>query len=171
MTDRLDDIAPDGYTPLKPFAWDQRCFGCGSQNPSGLRMRFYRKADEVASWLSIPEHLCGWNGVAHGGVICTILDEVMSWTAMHLLRRLILTRSMEVSFLKPVPTNRRFKATGCVAERISDRQAVLRAHLEDASGVCYARGRGSFALFTVAAGRRMKVIDASIIDGFERFLG
>jgi len=166
-----DDPIADGYTWLEPIAWDQRCFGCGSNNPSGLHMQFFRKNDAVVSWLSIPDHLCGWAGVAHGGVICTILDEVMSWTAMHLVRRLILTRSMEVTFLKPVATGRRVKTVGRLESRINDRQATLRAHIEDESGVCCARSRGTFALFTVAAGRRMKVIDPAVLDHFERFIG
>ena len=134
-------------------------------------MQFYRKEDEVASWVNVPEHLCGWNGVAHGGVICTILDEIMSWTAMHLTRKLIMTRTLTVAFLKPVYTRRPIKVVGHLETRVSDREALLGAQLVDTAGICLARSHGTFALINVAAARRMKVIDPAIVDGFERFLG
>jgi uncharacterized protein (TIGR00369 family) len=163
---------PDGrgYIQLPAFTWDQRCFGCGSGNPYGLKMQFHRKDDEVASWIRIPEHLCGWGGLVHGGVIATILDEVMSWTAIHLARRLILTQSMQVAFLKPIHTGQTIKAAGKMEARLSERKATCSAQIVDDTGSCCARGQGVFALFTASAGRRMKIIDPAIIDGFERFL-
>jgi hypothetical protein len=94
----------------------------------------------------------------------------MSWTAMHLTRRLILTRTMTVTFLKPVYTSRPIKVAGHLETRVGDREAVLCAQLVDTSGICRAHSRGTFALISVAAARRMKVIDPAIVDGFERFL-
>ena len=170
MTTPSADLDDRGYIQLPPFAWDQRCFGCGSSNPHGLKMQFHRKDDEVVSWIRIPEHLCGWGGMVHGGVIATILDEVMSWTTIHLARRLILTRSMQVDFLKPIHTGQQIKAVGKMEARPSERKAMCGAQILDETGNCCARGQGVFALFTASAGRRMKIIDPAIIDGFERFL-
>jgi hypothetical protein len=51
-------------------------------------MDFYYADNAVFSWVSAPEHLCGWNNLLHGGVIATILDEIMSWTAIDILKKL-----------------------------------------------------------------------------------
>ena len=56
------------------------CFGCGADNPHGLRLQVERQDD--GTWLAefIPQDChCGWPGVVHGGVLCTALDEVMSY--------------------------------------------------------------------------------------------
>src|SRR5215472_15397587 len=65
------------------------CFGCGQDNPEGMRFR-------------IPRRYQGPPGHVHGGIIATILDEAMG--KVNKLRSVIaLTRNMEVEYLKPVP--------------------------------------------------------------------
>ncbi|MGD9754428.1 MAG: PaaI family thioesterase [Acidimicrobiia bacterium] len=53
------------------------CFGCGLANERGLQLRF-RLLDDggVATTVAVPDHLCGVDGVVHGGIQATILDEV-----------------------------------------------------------------------------------------------
>jgi uncharacterized protein (TIGR00369 family) len=54
-----------------------RCFGCGQENHQGLRLRFRRLADgSVETSVRLAEHFCGVDGVVHGGIQATILDEV-----------------------------------------------------------------------------------------------
>ena len=67
---------------------DHNCFGCSATNPSGLQMKFYTDEVLVFSWLTLPAHLSGWSNLVHGGVISTILDEIMSWTALCMLNKL-----------------------------------------------------------------------------------
>lgn len=82
------------------------CFGCGQQNPIGLKMRFRQEEADlyVADFLPLPEHQ-GYPGITHGGIICTILDEAMGrfiWAqGYHGL-----TARLEVRFRKPVPVGR-----------------------------------------------------------------
>lgn len=52
------------------------CFGCGQGNERGLRLRFHLRGDLVATTVDVAEHLCGVDGVVHGGIQATILDEV-----------------------------------------------------------------------------------------------
>ncbi len=61
---------------------DAHCFGCSQKNPHGLKMRFYTDDTALYSWLNVPTHLCGWDGIVHGGVLSTILDEIMGWSAI-----------------------------------------------------------------------------------------
>ena len=58
-----------------PNSKTHNCFGCSPINPSGLQMEFYANDSFVFSEVTVPQHLCGWNNLIHGGVLSTILDE------------------------------------------------------------------------------------------------
>jgi hypothetical protein len=55
----------------------------------------------------------------------TILDEIMSWAALYLLRRIILTESMTVEFIKPVIIGETMEAGGGVLELKGRRDAII----------------------------------------------
>jgi uncharacterized protein (TIGR00369 family) len=63
--------------------------------------------------------------VAHGGVVSTILDEIMSWAAMYLLKRIVLTESMTVEFMKPVIISETMETEGRVLELKGKRDAII----------------------------------------------
>jgi hypothetical protein len=98
---------PQKYVKI-PKGDDHHCFGCSPSNPHGLKMDFYYADNAVFSWVSVPEHLCGWNNLLHGGVIATILDEIMSWTAIYILKKFILTKKMTVEYIKPLTVGTKF---------------------------------------------------------------
>ncbi|HOR33241.1 MAG TPA: PaaI family thioesterase, partial [Syntrophales bacterium] len=112
-----------GYT-LLPNREDHCCFGCGPANTQGLRMQFYTDGETVVSWLTVPPHLCGWSNLVHGGILFTALDEVMGRAMIYLLRRFILTKTMTIEYLKPVPHGREIKVEGRVLEVRSEREAT-----------------------------------------------
>lgn len=85
-----------------PKLGDFKCFACGTANPIGLRMEFYREGDSVVSEIEFNEHHSGWERVIHGGLITTVLDEIMGWTIMVFKRTFFVTRGLEVRFLRPV---------------------------------------------------------------------
>ena len=155
--------------PLDNFTPDRSCFACGRDNPAGLHMDFATDGEKLYSRLVLPETLCGWEGIAHGGIVATVLDEIMSWTAVHLLERLILTRRIGVEYLRPVPTGTVIRVEGWVERIVSDREAVMGASILDNAGGALTRADGIFALFTPAAARKVWVIDPSVIRGFEAF--
>jgi acyl-coenzyme A thioesterase PaaI-like protein len=58
---------------------NNRCFVCGPQNPFGLRMRFERVEGVVRSETVVGRWQQGWEGVTHGGIIASVLDEAMAY--------------------------------------------------------------------------------------------
>ena len=46
-------------------------------------MVFYTDNERVYSKLSVPELMNSWQGLVHGGIVSTILDETMFFTAMY----------------------------------------------------------------------------------------
>ncbi len=162
-------IDKSNLIPLGNFDADGTCFACGPENSAGLHMHFHTNGETVFSWLKVPRHLCGWQNILHGGIISTILDEVMSWTAHHLIKKLILTRSISIEFLRPVYVESDLRAEGEIHCLKSEREAILNARLFNASEKICAKATGSFALLTPKVARRLGVFDETIIEKFERF--
>ncbi len=143
------------------------CFACSPKNPSGLQMKFFANDQSVFTWMTIPSHLCGWNNLAHGGVLSTILDEVMSWTAMYRLKCIAMTRSMTIEFLKPVYIEYRLKAEGKVLEANRQHEAFVEGSIYDAKGALCARSKGNYAVFSPRIAQRMGIMDKPSIEWFE----
>jgi acyl-coenzyme A thioesterase PaaI-like protein len=55
------------------------CFACRPDHPHGLRLKFAVSPDGTATAAWIPtEDWQGFNGVIHGGIVTTVLDEAMA---------------------------------------------------------------------------------------------
>ncbi len=150
-----------------PRSGNHNCFGCSPINPSGLRMRFFSDNRAVYSRLTVPEHLCGWSNIVHGGVITTILDEIMSWSAIYLLKRIALTHSISVEFVIPVKVGHELMAEGRVKQTDGRSDAVTEGVLIDASGKVCAHSTARFKVFSPAVARRLKIADEASIRWFE----
>ena len=147
---------------------DHNCFGCSPVNPSGLQMKFYPCASGVCSNLKVPDHLCGWNNLVHGGVLTTIMDEIMSWAAIYLLKRVPMTKSIAVEFLKPVYVGRPLQAQGTVLEKTGKRDVLMAGKIFNEDNACCASATGKFAVFSPAVARRLKITDNESLKWFEQ---
>jgi uncharacterized protein (TIGR00369 family) len=77
------------------------CFGCGRNNPIGLKLRFTRDGDEVRSEFTPDRTYQGWPGLLHGGILGTLLDEAMS-NAAYATGSTCLTASITIRLRQPV---------------------------------------------------------------------
>ena len=143
------------------------CFGCSPTNPSGLQMTFFTKDASVVSRLKVPGHLCGWDRLVHGGVISTILDEIMSWTGIYILKQITMTKSMTVDFIKPLYINTEVKAVGNVVEKIGKHEALLEGSLYNGEGTLCAKSRANFVIFSPAVAKRLGIARKEHLEWFE----
>ena len=150
-----------------PNRGDHNCFGCSPVNTSGLQMKFYTNETGVYSKLVVPDHLCGWNNLVHGGVLTTIMDEIMSWATIYLLKRVAMTKSISVDFLKPVYVGNRLKAEGTVLEKKGKHEALMEGRIYNKDEVCCARATGTFAVFSPAVAKRLSITDSESLKWFE----
>lgn len=125
---------------------DRHCFGCGSMNPYGLKMEFYTNGSSVFSWVTVPDHLSGWEKMVHGGVVSTMLDEVTARGAIYLLKSLGFTRSLSVDFMKPVRIGEELLAEGKILDKKDDRHVVTEGIIYNRKGDVCARSTGTFKL-------------------------
>lgn len=120
------------------------CFGCGPENEYGLGIRIERDSDGVTGHVTFDDRHVGGPGMAHGGAIVTLLDEVMGSVAGTGERRRV-TASMDVSFRKPIQLGRPLIATGRIIERL-ERGYLVRGTVayEDVSDVVRAAAVARF---------------------------
>lgn len=131
-------------------------------------MKFYTHEAAVYSKLIVPDHLCGWNNLVHGGVLTTIMDEIMSWATIHLLKRVPMTKSISVDFLKPVYVGNPLKAQGTVLERKGKHEALMEGRIYNKDEVCCARATGTFAVFSPSVAKRLSITDDASLKWFEQ---
>jgi uncharacterized protein (TIGR00369 family) len=109
------------------------CFACGLENPSGLRLRFYDNGkDQVFAYFILQPAHAGYPGMAHGGIVAAILDEVGGRTVMINNHNLFfVTAHMDVRYRQPVPVGVPLEAQGWLLKRRARR---TRAHAEIFTG-------------------------------------
>jgi acyl-coenzyme A thioesterase PaaI-like protein len=89
--------------PPIPNKYSGNCFGCVS--PIGLNLQFWELDEIVFTGYNIPPKFSGFQGLGHGGIIATLLDEISAWTIFVKLKRFGVTQSFALNYIKPVYTN------------------------------------------------------------------
>jgi uncharacterized protein (TIGR00369 family) len=130
---------------LKPFvhAANNRCFGCGPANLTGLHLEFMLAEDgSVVCITAVPDRFEGPVHYLHGGIIATLLDEAMS-KAVRASGRTAMTRQMEVDYLRPVPSGEDLRIEGRMI-RSASRKHWTEAKILSAQGTALAEAKGLF---------------------------
>ncbi|HLJ25787.1 MAG TPA: PaaI family thioesterase [Candidatus Angelobacter sp.] len=135
----------DGHdTSSHPKSPQNHCFGCGKDNPQGMKLKFYldEEGRRTVCQFKLSRRYTGPPGHAHGGIIATILDEAMG-KVNKLHNVLALTKNMEIEYLKPVPLEQTLTVIG--RERhITGRQHINVAEISNDKGEVLARSTGTF---------------------------
>ena len=123
------------------------CFACGTANPIGLNLSFYRQGDCICSDVTLGKNHEGWENMAPGGIASTLLDEIMSWAMIYFKRSLFVTRRMSVKYLKPVPLHTPLTAKGMLK---GERRRLCKAKgfIQDGDQTVLARAEATFALLS-----------------------
>jgi acyl-coenzyme A thioesterase PaaI-like protein len=136
--------APFRRDPKGAFEFEpHHCFACGELNEHGLHLQIHTDPD--SSWIetTLESQFQGWDAVAHGGIVCTILDEVMAWSVIG-RGTWGVTARLNVALRKPIPTGRPIRARGWVVEE-HRRGCRTAAEVVDAgSGEVLATAEGTF---------------------------
>jgi acyl-coenzyme A thioesterase PaaI-like protein len=127
----------------RQYAPHNACFGCGPSNEDGLRLESFVQGDEVVcTWQPKPMHEA-FPGVLCGGIVGTLLDCHLNWTAAwHLMRAhgtptppCTVTAEYAVKLRRPTPTSGPVMLRARVVEATADRVKVT-GSLEAGGKVC-----------------------------------
>ncbi|HEK86340.1 MAG: PaaI family thioesterase [Candidatus Saccharicenans sp.] len=120
------------------------CFVCGDENPAGLRLNFYFDPGERKAWTELVpgQHFEGYRGVLHGGIISSILDEVMIKAILQ-DNILAVTSKLTIEFKKPAIIGEKLRAEGWVTGR-KGKVFFTEGRLLRANGQLIATGSGIY---------------------------
>ncbi len=120
------------------------CFVCGESNAAGLRLRFETDGRIVQThFRPKPVHI-GFKGVMHGGLIATVLDEVMVWACAVGTRKFAFCAELTVRYLNPVQPGEEVIAAGELAANRKNRIFEAKAALRNLSGATLAEATGKY---------------------------
>ncbi len=105
----------------QPQPTSRMCFVCGRENPVGLHIQFYEdhEKQEVVVPVTLPDTYQGYPGIAHGGILATILDETAGRAIMMTSddTPFWVTAKLEVRYRQPTPTETPLTVIGRVVKQ------------------------------------------------------
>ena len=135
---RVDIEKPEGH----------HCFACGTANPIGLNLKFYCRGDAVCSDITLGKYHEGWQDLAHGGIISTLLDEVMSWAIMYSKKVFVVTRKMDIKYVRNVLIGTPLTVTGKFVGDAKPPIVKAKAEIRDDEGRLLVRSNGEFVVLS-----------------------
>jgi acyl-coenzyme A thioesterase PaaI-like protein len=102
---------PDGALP-----WTKSCLVCGDHNPHGFKLRARLEGGRVVAEYTTKPHDTGYKHLVHGGVIMTLLDEVMTWATILETRGVCVAAEMTTRLREPVTVGHRVRIEAWVTK-------------------------------------------------------
>lgn len=94
---------------------NSNCFACGRDNPIGLHLAVESQNGMARVKFTPTSRYEGYSGYTHGGIISTLLDEIMAWAAKSLGIKAV-TAELAVRFKEPVPVGKPIKIEGKITD-------------------------------------------------------
>ncbi|UCE13516.1 MAG: PaaI family thioesterase [Candidatus Heimdallarchaeota archaeon] len=145
-----------------PNNWDFNCFGCSQSNEHGLQLRFYFSEKGCFTECTIPEYLCGFDGIVHGGIIATLLDEVAAWTVISQLFRVGITTKIITEYINPVRANTKLRVEGEISKQ-EEKCVVVHSTVSSIEGTLLAEAESEWLLPSLSSLAKIASIDESIL--------
>ena len=123
------------------------CFGCGADNPLGIKLSFEGDPENGTAWTEFQPlpFMAGGIGMMHGGFIALLLDEVSS-KVLSTLGKTGVTRNIEVSYEKPVALNRPIRIEAKLVQH-EGRKHWIEAQILNLQGDVLATSKALFLSF------------------------
>lgn len=141
----------DGAFEFEPH----HCFACGELNEAGLHLQLHTSPEGSWTEVTLPSRFQGWDAIAHGGIVCTLLDEVMAWAVIG-RGTWGVTARMSVAFKRPIRTGTAIRAEGWVVDEGRRAAKAGGRVLDIATGEVLATGESTFVAVPVAELERLK---------------
>lgn len=137
------------------------CFVCGARNPIGLKLRFHTDGRIAETRFTPQAEHAGFVNVVHGGLVATLLDEIMVWGCGVRTKLFSYCAEMTVRYHAPVRPLQPLRAVGELVENKRGRLFLAKGQLFDAGG----------QLLASSTGKYMPVRDISLESIVEDFEG
>jgi uncharacterized protein (TIGR00369 family) len=123
------------------------CFGCGGANDGGMKLTFAQDNENrrIIGRFVLGGRYQGGSGMAHGGIIATLLDEAMGKVCRFREARAV-TAELTVEYLKPVRVQEEIVVEGWEAAEQKGRNLFHVGEIRNSAGDVLARGRARFVV-------------------------
>jgi uncharacterized protein (TIGR00369 family) len=121
------------------------CVVCGRQNPHGLKLGLHVDTQTgivSADFTPRPEHI-GFEGIIHGGILATVLDEAMVWAATWAGRRFCVCGELNVRYRQSVPVGLPLRVKAKI-DAMRSRLIEVTGSVTDATGAIYTTATGKY---------------------------
>jgi uncharacterized protein (TIGR00369 family) len=148
-----------------PNYWPGSCFGCSRKNPQGLKLHFWLTEKGCYTRCVIPDHLCGIDGVVHGGIITLVLEEVAQWAIISHLGKFGMTREITVRYLKPITTNTEILVEAEIIEQ-NEKNILFHGAVRDSGDVLLTESESNWILANPSTIAKATAVDESMLLEF-----
>jgi uncharacterized protein (TIGR00369 family) len=124
------------------------CFGCSENNADGLKMKFEEEDGQLVCHWHPQKQFQGWVNVLHGGIQCTLMDEMAAWVILHDLKVSGMTTKLETKFLKPLHTDDLVLTIRGKLRKAVHRLAQVDVSIENSKGEVCAQALATYYTFT-----------------------
>jgi acyl-coenzyme A thioesterase PaaI-like protein len=127
--------------------FDDYCFACGQRNPIGLHMQVSYNSEDLSaeSRLSLAPEYVGWQEVIHGGILATLLDEIMSHAIWHFAGPAV-TLGLDIQFRQTLAPGQLVVVQGRLTQTKGRRLQAQGSIIRLADGRLIANAQGRFLL-------------------------
>ncbi len=127
---------------MKEIAKYSGCFVCGEQNKIGLKAKFFFNNGRAVTEYIAERRFEGYKDIFHGGIISTLLDEVMI-KALLSMDIYAMTVELNVRFHKIVTIGQKLNFTGRL-EKKHGRLYLTRGEAKNEDGEMVASATGKY---------------------------
>ena len=127
---------------MKEIVRYRKCFVCGEENLHGLQARFFWDGNKAFTELDAAEMFEGYPGIFHGGIISTLLDEVMI-KAILAGDVYAVTAELTVKYKQPVRVGERLIFSGWI-ESSKGRMFYTKGEVAGPEGSIFATASGKY---------------------------
>ena len=136
---------------------DHYCFVCGPDNPRGLKIKVKYFPEDMAAEteLALSREFQGWADVIHGGILSTLLDEMMAHAVWHFAGPGV-TLSMEVRFYHPLKPGEAVRVRGVLTSSNGRRRTAAAEMTRSSDDRKIASAKSRFLLLEDRGGSEAK---------------
>jgi len=129
---------------MRTLPHSRSCFVCGDSNPIGLKLRLETDGRIVQTHFVPGAELVGFKQTMHGGIVGTLLDEVMEWACAVQAKKFAYCAELTVRFLHPVRPGEELIVSGQLVNNRRGRIFEAKSELRDQSRKILATGAGKY---------------------------
>ena len=119
------------------------CFACGRDNARGLNLKITKDGNDVRTiWVPRTEHV-GFNDTVHGGILATVLDEMMAWACGVFAKSFAYSVEISIRYSSVAKPGEEVECSGELVANRRNRLFETKAELRNSQGesICSATGK------------------------------